>query len=104
MAKIYRDENRHRVAMVTLIPEYIELPQESVRAYVNPVKADWRQAGWNLQKHEEVLYNIAWEGLPNTLKNTVEPMTAACGRGESLDKLFDNAAASEVTHVENKKP
>jgi hypothetical protein len=31
-------------------------------------------------------------------------MTPACGRFGTLDKFFDKAAASEVTHVENKKP
>jgi len=31
-------------------------------------------------------------------------MTPACGRFDTLDEFFDKAAASEVTHVENKKP
>ena len=68
------------------------------------MKANWRQAGWNLQNHEEVLYDIAWAGLRNSLKNKVGPMMPACGRFDTLDKFFDKAAASEVTHVENKKP
>jgi len=83
--------------------EYIEVPPESVRAYANGVKANWRQAGWNLQKHEEVLYDIAWAGLRNSLKNKVGPITAACGRLDSLDDFFHKAVASEVTHVKNKK-
>ena len=83
---------------------YIQLAQESVRAYANRLKANWRQAGWNLQKHEEVLYNIGWAGLRNSLKIKVGPMTPACGRFDTLDEFFVKAAASEVTHVENKKP
>jgi len=31
-------------------------------------------------------------------------MKPACGRFDTLDKFFDKAAASEVTHVENMKP
>jgi len=104
MAKVNGDKDRRRVAVITLMQQYIQLPQESVRAYVNRVKANWRQAGWNLQRHEEVLYDIAWAGLRNSLKNKVGPMTPACSRFDSLDKLFHKAAASEVTHVENKKP
>jgi len=68
------------------------------------VKANWRQAGWNLQKYEEVLYEIAWAGLCNSLKNKVGPMTPSCGRFDTLDEYFDKAAASEVTPVANKKP
>jgi hypothetical protein len=68
------------------------------------VKANWRQAGWNLQKHEEVLYDIAWAGLRNSFKNNVALMTPACVRFDTLDEVFDKAAASEVTHVANKMP
>jgi len=31
-------------------------------------------------------------------------MTPACGRFNSLDENFDQAAVSDVTHVENKMP
>jgi len=102
MAKVYGDKNWRRVAVITLMQEYIQLPQESVRAYANRVNVKWWQAGWNLQKHKEVLYDIAWAGLRNSLKNKVGLMTPACGRFDTLDEFFDEAAASEVTHVENK--
>ena len=104
MAKVYGDKDRRRVAVIMLIQGYIQLPQELVRAYANCLKANWRQAGWNLQKYEEVLYDIAWTGLCNSLKNNVGPMAPACGRFGTLAGFFDKAAASEVTHVENKKP
>jgi len=104
IAKLYGDKDQRRVAVITLMQEYIQFPQESVRAYANRVKANWRQAGWNLQKNDEVLYDIAWAGLRNSLKNKVGPMTPACGRFDTLDEFFDKAMASEVTHVENKKP
>jgi len=84
MAKVYGDKDRRRVAVITLIQGYIQLPQESVRAYVNHLKANRRQAGWNPQKHEEVLYDIAWTGLRNPLKNNDGLMTPACGRFDTL--------------------
>jgi hypothetical protein len=59
---------------------------------------------WNLQKRKEVLYDIAWAGLRNSLKNKVGPRTSTCSRFDTLDQFFDKAAASEVAHVENKKP
>jgi len=71
IAKVYGDKNRRRVAVITLMQEYIELQQESVRAYANRVKANWREAGGNLQKHEEVLYDIAWAGLRCSFMNKV---------------------------------
>jgi len=55
IAKVYVDKDPHRVAVITLMQEYIQFPQESVSAYVNHVKANWRQVGWNLQKNEAVL-------------------------------------------------
>jgi hypothetical protein len=70
---------------------------------VNCFKANWRQAGWSLQKHKEVLYDIAWAGLNNSVKNNVRPMTADWGRYDAFDEVFDKAAASEVKHVENEK-
>ena len=85
MAKVYGDKNRRRLAVITLMQENIELPQESVRAYANHVKANWTQAGWNVQKHEEVLYDTAWAGICNSLINKVGPMMSACGRFDTLD-------------------
>jgi len=84
--------------------EYIQHAQESVRAYANHVKGNCGQAGWNQQRHEEVLYNIARAGLRNSLKDKVGPRMPAAGRFDTLDEIFDNAVASEVTHVEHNKP
>jgi len=48
MAKVYEDNDRRHVAVTTMMQEYTQLPQESVRAYANRGKARSRQAGWNL--------------------------------------------------------
>jgi len=68
------------------------------------VKTNWRQAGCNLQKHEDGLYDIAWLGLRNSLKHTVGPMTSAWGTFDTVHEFLDKAAASEVTHVEINMP
>jgi len=101
MAKVYGDKDRRGVAVITLMLGYIQLPQELVRAYPNHLKANWRQAGWNVPKHEEVLYAIAWAGLHNSLKDKVRPMSPTCGRFDTLDKYIHVAATSEATPVEN---
>jgi len=104
MAKVYGDKDRRCVAVITMMQGYTQLQPESVRAYANRLKANWRQAGWNPQKHKEVLYDIAWAGLRLCLKNKVGPMWPACRRFDTLDDFFHMAAALQVTHVENKKP
>jgi len=103
MAKVYEDKNRQRVAVITLMQGYIQHRPESVRAYANCLNANWRQAGWNLQKTKEVLYDIACAGLCNTLKNKVGLITPAWGRFNTIEEFFDKTAASEVTHIESKK-
>jgi hypothetical protein len=92
------------VAVIELMQGFIQLPKELVIAYANPLKVNSRQAVWNLQQHEEVLYNIAWAGQHNSLNNQFGPMTAAIGRFDTLNKFLDKAAALDVTHVENNKP
>ena len=87
MAKAYWDKNWHRVAVIMPMQEYIQHRQGSVRAYANRVKANWRQAGWNLQKHEDVLYDIGWAGIRNSLKNKVGPMTPDCGQFDTFDEF-----------------
>jgi hypothetical protein len=92
------------VAVITLMEEYIQVAQELVRAYANRVEANWRQAGWNLQKLEEVFYDIPCAGCHKSLKNKVGPITPTCSRFDSLEEFFNKAVASEVTHVGSKKP
>jgi hypothetical protein len=47
MAKVYGDKDRRHMAVITLIQGFTQLPQESVRAYANRLKANWSQARWN---------------------------------------------------------
>jgi len=104
IAKVYGDKVRCHVAVIRLMQEFIHLPQQSVRAYANSWRPNWRQAGWNLQKNEEVHYNIGWAGLRNSRTNRVGPITPVCGRFDTLDEFFHMAVFSEVTHVKHSKP
>jgi len=105
ISHMYRDNDQCHVVVSRLMQELMQLLQELVRAYANHLKANWRQAGWNLQKHKEFLYDIAWAGLCNSLKYKVGLMMPTCDRFDTLDEFLNTAAASEVTHVEKtKKP
>jgi len=59
MARVDGDTDRRRVALCRLMQEYIQLAQESVGAYANHVRTNWRPDGWKLQMHEETLYDVA---------------------------------------------
>jgi len=84
--------------------EYQQLPNESVRVYANRLKANGRRAGWNLITHEVVLYDMAWAGLRHALKTKVRPwISTGKDRFNTLDQLFDCAAASEFK-PDDKKP
>jgi hypothetical protein len=74
--------------------EYQQLPNESVRVYANRLNAKCRRAGWNLRKHEIVLYDMAWAGLPHTLEIKVRPyMSRGKARFNTLGELLDCASA-----------
>jgi hypothetical protein len=104
--RIYGDKDRRNRAVMKMLDEYIQLPNEPVRTYANRIKANWRQAGWNLPELEIARYDMAWGGLRHHLKNKIGPMTPKSGRFESIEELFDKAAASEVVHTQSdgKKP
>jgi len=101
IAKVYGDTNQRHVAVITQMQWYINIPQESVRVYLNCLKPHLWQAGLNRQKCEEVLSGIAWAGLHTSSKHNVGPTTPVCSRFDTVDEFFDKATASEVTHVEN---
>jgi hypothetical protein len=89
-----------------MLDEYIQLPNEQVRTYANRIKANWRQAGWNVTELEIARYDMAWGGLWYHLKNEIRPMTPKSEQFESVEELFNKAATSEVVHPQSdgKKP
>jgi len=104
LQKMYGDKHRHLNAATKAMQEYEQLPNEAVRVYANRLKANWRRAGWNLITHEVVLYDMAWAGLRHALKTKVRPwISSNKDRFDTLDQLFDCAAASEFK-PDDKKP
>jgi hypothetical protein len=104
LQKMYGDKDRRLNSATKAMQEYQQLPNESVRIYANRLKANWRRAGWSLITHEVVLYDMAWAGLRHALKTKVRPwISSGKDRFDTLDQLFDCAAASEFK-PDDKKP
>jgi len=96
LQKMYGDTDRHLNSAAKAMQEYQQLQNESVRVYVNCLKAYSRRACWSLITHEVVLYDMAWAGLRHVLKTKVRPwISSGKDRFNTLDQLFDCAAASE---------
>jgi len=104
LQKMYGDKDRRLNSATKAMQEYQQLPNESVRIYANCLKANWRRAGWSLIMHKVVLYDMAWAGLRHALKTKVRPwISSGKDRFDTLDQLFDCAAASEFK-PDDKKP
>jgi hypothetical protein len=93
---MYGDKDRRLNSATKVMLEYEQLPNESVRVYANRLITNCWRAGWNLIMHEVVLYNMAWAGLRHALKIKLRPwISSGKDRFDTLDQLFDSAAASE---------
>jgi len=104
LQKMYRDKDRRLNSATKAMQEYQQLPNESVRIYANRLKANWKRASWSFITHEVVLYDRAWAGLRHALKMKVRPwISSGKDRFDTLDQLFDCAAASEFK-LDHKKP
>ena len=90
---LYGDKECEDKAIKKLMQGYEQTSRESVREWKNRLQELWRQAGW-LGKYEEVLYGIAWAGLHDAIKTRIAPL-ATNRKFESLDELFEKAAAAE---------
>jgi hypothetical protein len=104
LQKMYCDKGRHLTSATKAMQEYQQLPNEEGRVYANRVESNWKRAGWNLITHEEVLYNMSWAGLQHALNTKVKPcISSGKDRFDTIDHLFDCAAASEFKQ-DDKKP
>jgi hypothetical protein len=93
--KMYKDNDSCLNSATKSMLEYQLLPNQSVRIYANCLKGNWRRAGGNLITHEVIVCDIAWVGLPHTLKMKVSPwISSSNDRFNTIDQLFDCAAAS----------
>jgi len=101
---MYTDHDRGLDTATEAMQEYQQLPHESVQVYANLFKADWRRAGWSLIIHEEGQYDMEWVVLRHALQIKLRRWLPMCNdRFDTLDQLFDCAAASEFK-LDNKKP
>jgi hypothetical protein len=101
---MYGDKDRRLNSATKAMQEYQQLPNESVRIYVNRLKANLRSAGWSLITHEVVMYEMASAGLRHALKTKDRPwISSGKDTFNTLDQLFDCAAASEFK-PDDKKP
>jgi hypothetical protein len=69
---------------------------ENIRAYANRLRRNWREAGWDEEQHNIMLYDMIWAGLKPYLHPNLRPLTKANGRFDSIDELFDTAADVET--------
>jgi len=101
---MYRDKDTRLNSATKAMQEYQQLPNESVRVYVNCLKGNARRASIDLIIHELVLYDMAGAGLQHALKTKVRPwISTSKDRFDTLDQLFDCAAALEF-NPDDKKP
>jgi len=104
LQKMHRDKDRRLNWATKAMQEYQQLPNESVQIYANLLKASWRRASWSQIMHEVVLYDMEWVCGRHPLKMKVRPwISTGKDRFDTLDQLFDCAAASEFK-PDDKKP
>jgi len=70
-------------------PQGYHDPKESVRAYANRLRTNWREAGWDEQIHHKMLYGMIWSGLKEYLQPKIKPFTDEIGRLNTIHELFD---------------
>jgi hypothetical protein len=76
--------------------------KEAVRDFANRVRTNWREAGWEEQdqKQGHILYDLAWAGLRPGIRSRIKPFAdEETGRFETIDQLFNKAAAAETNYV-----
>ena len=97
--KMYGDKDRKLNAGTRLYLEFHQGhhdPDESVRAYANRLRRNWREAGWDEEQQKLSCYHMIWAGLKPELHPKVRPFTNEDGMFDSIDELFDRAADVET--------
>jgi len=94
--KTYGDKDREMNAAMRGYQEFYQGhhdTEEGVRAYANRLRALWREAGWDQQHIQKMLYEMAWTGMRPGLRSRIAWLVD--GRFGSIDEVFDRAAAAE---------
>ena len=104
ITRMYGDRDWRLKAVAKASVEHIQgqAPAESsetVREYANRIRTNWREAGWDEAKFEPMLYDLAWAGIRYNIQSRIKPLAnEETGRFDSLDQLFDKAAAAETIY------
>jgi hypothetical protein len=75
---------------------------ETVKAYSNPMRSNWREAGWNTDA-QRILYDMVWAGLRPGIKARIKPFAGEDGRFASIDELFKKAQDVEIRSNRDKR-
>jgi hypothetical protein len=75
-----------------VFPEGYQDPNDSVRAYANWIGRNWRDAGSDEQRRQQMLYRMIWLGLREYQLPKIKPFTNESGRIFNINELFDCAA------------
>jgi len=97
--KMYGDKDRKLHAGTRLYLEFRQGhhdPDESVRAYANRLRQNWREAGWDEEQQKLSCYHMIWSGLKPELHPIIRPFSNETGMFDSIDELFDRAADVET--------
>jgi len=97
--KMYSDKDRKLNAGTRLYLEFRQghyHPDESVRAYVNRLRQNWREAGWDKEQQKLSCYHMIWAGLKPELHPKVKPFTNEDEMIDSIDELFNRAVDVET--------
>jgi len=71
-------------------------PDESVRAYANQLRRNWREAGWDEEQQMLSCYHMIWAGLKPELHPNIRPFSNKDGMFDSIDELLDRAVDVET--------
>jgi hypothetical protein len=79
-------------------------PNETVKAYSNRMRSNWREAGWNSKAASgadepvalRILYDMVWAGLRPGIKARIKPFAGEDGRFATIDELFKKAQDVEI--------
>ena len=96
---MYSEKDRKLNAGTRLYLEFREDchdSDESVQAYANQVRHNWREAGAVEQQQTLSCYHMICVGLKHKLHPKVKPCTNEDGMLNSIDELFPRAADVEA--------
>jgi len=81
---------------------YDDFPQgyynanENLWTYTNRLRRNWRDADWDQEQYEPILYEMVWAGFEADLLPTLIPWSKGSGKFDSIDECLHQAADVET--------